>query len=87
MAACTLSLYDLRTAADAKAEPDQMPAGVQYRLLNVLADARSAAPAELEALMHEPKKANVALGGGKVEDLFKDAYREFINLCTESSIH
>ena len=38
MAACTLSLYDLRTATDAKAEPDQMPAGVQYRLLNVLAD-------------------------------------------------
>lgn len=72
--------YDLRTTAEAKAQPDQMPAGVRYHLLNVLADAKSAAPAELEALMHEPKKANAALGGGKIEDLFNDAYREFITL-------
>ena len=72
--------YDLRTTAEAKAAPDQMPTGVQYQLLNVLADARSAAPAELEALMHEPKKANVALGGGRIEALFEEAYREFITL-------
>ncbi|MGD8589147.1 MAG: tyrosine-protein phosphatase [Chromatiales bacterium] len=72
--------YDLRTKAEAQAEPDQMPPGVQYHLLNVLADAKSSAPAELEKLMHDPKQANVALGDGKVEAMFKDAYREFITL-------
>jgi protein-tyrosine phosphatase len=72
--------YDLRTAAEVKAKPDQLPPGVAYHLLNVLADAKSAAPAELEALMHDPKKANVELGGGKIEALFKQGYREFITL-------
>jgi len=72
--------YDLRTTSEVKAKPDQMPPGVQYHLLNVLADAKSAAPAELEALLHEPKKANVVLGGGKIEALFMEGYREFISL-------
>ena len=72
--------YDLRTTAEAKAEPDEMPPKVQYHLLNVLADAKSSAPAELEKLLHEPKKANVALGGGKIEELFMEGYREFISL-------
>lgn len=72
--------YDLRTTSEVKARPDQIPPGVHYHLLNVLADAKSAAPAELEALMHEPKKANVVLGNGRIEALFQGAYREFITL-------
>ena len=72
--------YDLRTTAEAKARPDEMPPGVRYHLLNVLADAKSAAPAELEALLHEPKRANVVLGGGKIEALFMEGYREFVFL-------
>jgi len=72
--------YDLRTTAEVKAKPDQMPPGVAYHLLNVLADAKSAAPAELEALMHDPKKANVALGNGRIEAMFIEGYREFISL-------
>ncbi|MGA8017358.1 MAG: tyrosine-protein phosphatase, partial [Desulfobacterales bacterium] len=72
--------YDLRTTAEAKAKPDEMPPGVRYHLLNVLADAKSSAPAELEALLHEPKKANVVLGGGKIEALFMEGYREFVSL-------
>jgi protein-tyrosine phosphatase len=72
--------FDLRTTAEVKAKPDRMPPGVQYHMLNVLADAKSSAPAEIEALMHEPKKANAALGGGKIEKMFTDAYREFISL-------
>ena len=78
--------YDLRTTSEVKVKPDQMPPGVQYELLNVLADAKSAAPAELEALMHEPKKANAVLGGGKIEALFKEAYREFISLPSAMAI-
>jgi protein-tyrosine phosphatase len=72
--------YDLRTKAEVEAKPDQISVGVQYHLLNVLADAKSAAPAEIEALMHEPKKANAALGDGKIEATFKEAYREFMSL-------
>ncbi|MBU1642266.1 tyrosine-protein phosphatase [bacterium] len=72
--------YDLRTAAEVKVSPDQMPNGVQYHLLNVLADAKSAAPAELEALMNQPRKANAVLGGGKIEALFEESYREIISL-------
>ncbi len=33
----------------------------------MLAYVKFAAPAELEALMHKPKKANAVLGGGKIE--------------------
>jgi len=72
--------YDPRTTAEVKAKPDEIPAGVKWHLLNVLADAKSAAPAELEALMHDPKKANAALGNGKIEALFMEGYREFISL-------
>lgn len=74
------NVYDLRTTAEVKAAPDQLPAGTEHHLLNVLADAKGAAAAELEALLHEPKKANVALGGGKIEQLFMQVYREFITL-------
>jgi protein-tyrosine phosphatase len=72
--------YDLRTIAEVNVRPDEMPPGVHYHLLNVLADAKSAAPAEIEALLHDPKKADVVLGGGKVEALFMEGYREFITL-------
>jgi protein-tyrosine phosphatase len=72
--------YDLRTKAEVKERPDQIPDGVQYTLLNVLADADQAGPAMLEKLMHNPKEANEKLGGGKVDSLFIKGYREFISL-------
>ena len=72
--------YDLRTTSETKAKPDQLPPGVHYHQLNVLADAESAAPAELSALLHEPEKANVTLGDGKIETLFIEGYREFVSL-------
>jgi len=66
--------YDLRTTSEVKVKPDQMLPGVQYHLLNVLADAKSAAPAQLEALIHQPQKANAVLGGGgTIENYFTDA--------------
>jgi protein-tyrosine phosphatase len=72
--------YDLRTVSEVKAMPDEMPPGVKYHLLNVLADEKGAAAAELEALLHQPKKANVVLGGGKIEAMFMQVYRAFITL-------
>jgi protein-tyrosine phosphatase len=72
--------YDLRTTAEVKAQPDEIPSSVKYHPLNVLADEKGAAAAELEALLHQPKKANVVLGGGKIEAMFMQVYRAFITL-------
>jgi protein-tyrosine phosphatase len=72
--------YDLRTNPEIKAQPDQIPEGVEYVHLDVLADEQSAAPAQLEALMRDPKKATVVLGGGKIEAKMADGYRQFISL-------
>lgn len=72
--------YDLRTTAEIKAMPDELPPSVEHHLLNVLADEKGAAAAELEALLHQPKKANVVLGNGKIEAMFMQVYRAFIAL-------
>jgi len=72
--------YDLRTAAEKDARPDELPAGVEYVWLDVLADSPQAGPAQLEKLMQNPKEANAALGGGQVEASFKESYREFVSL-------
>ena len=79
--------YDLRTNVEVKAKPDQMPPGVRYHQLDVLADAKSNAAARIEALLHDPKKANAELGGGKIEALFKKGYREFISLPSARSAY
>jgi protein-tyrosine phosphatase len=73
-------VYDLRTVAEIKAQPDQIPADVTYVHLDALADAQSAAPAQLGALMHHPQKATAELGGGKIEAIFADGYRQFVSL-------
>lgn len=72
--------FDLRTAAERKAAPDKIPAGVSSVWLNVLADASASAPAGLGVLMHDPKSANAALGGGRIEHMFEEGYREFVSL-------
>jgi len=72
--------YDLRTAEERQKRPGEVPPGVKYVWLNVLADSPQSGPAQLEGLMQDPKKANAELGGGKVEEKFKQAYREFVSL-------
>ncbi len=74
------NFYDLRTASEREPRPDQIPPGAHHTHLNVLADSKSAAPAQLDALLVEPKKANAALGDGKIEAQFIEGYREFISL-------
>ena len=41
------SVYDLRTAAERTAQPDRVPAGTRVIVVDVLADAAGAAPAQL----------------------------------------
>lgn len=72
--------YDLRTAEERQKRPGEVPPGVNYVWLNVLADSPQSGPAQLEGLMQDPKKANAELGGGKVEEKFQQAYREFVSL-------
>ena len=72
--------YDLRTMAERETRPEELPPGVDYIVVDVLADSPSAGPAQLEKLMADPKMANVELGGGKVEAAFEASYREFISL-------
>ncbi len=72
--------YDLRTAAERDARPDELPPGVEYVVVDVLADSPQAGPAMLEKLMTDPQAANAELGGGKVEEGFRQSYREFVSL-------
>jgi len=72
--------YDLRTAAERDARPDEVPTGVECIWLNVLADAPQSSPAQLEKLLRDPPQANKVLGNGQVEAAFIKAYREFVSL-------
>ncbi len=72
--------YDLRTTEEREKRPEELPHGVNYVVLDVLADSPQAGPAQLEKLMQDPKTANAELGGGKVEAGFQKAYREFVSL-------
>lgn len=72
--------YDLRTAEEREKRPEELPPGVNYVVLDVLADSPQAGPARLERLMQDPQGANAALGGGKAEAGFQKSYREFVSL-------
>ena len=72
--------FDLRTKEERDARPDELPPGVKYVWLDVLADAEQAGPAMLEKLMKDPKAANEVLGGGKAEADFQTSYRQFVSL-------
>jgi protein-tyrosine phosphatase len=72
--------YDLRTAEERQKRPGEVPSGVNYVWLNVLADSPQSGAAQLEKLMQNPKEANAALGGGKAEAAFQQGYREFVSL-------
>lgn len=74
------NVFDLRTSAEKNTSPDELPAGVNNIWLDVLADVPASGPANLTALLTEPKQANIELGDGKVEALFKQAYRNCISL-------
>lgn len=72
--------YDLRTLAEREARPEELPSGVSYVWLDVLADAEESGAANLERLMKNPKQANEVLGDGKAEAAFMRGYRDFVSL-------
>jgi protein-tyrosine phosphatase len=74
------TVYDLRTAAEQKAQPDHVPDGTEDVALDVLADSKDAAPAALIHVLDDPKAAAAMLGEGRAVTLFENAYRELVNL-------
>lgn len=75
-----VNAFDLRTKAERESRPEELPEGVNYVVLDALADADDAGPAQLEKLMANPTEANKVLGQGKAEELFKESYRQFVSL-------
>ncbi len=73
-------IYDLRTVDERAAQPDRVPAGVQYVVEDVLADAKGAAPAQLLQLLGDPAKANATLGNGAVAQMFVKGYVDIVSL-------
>jgi protein-tyrosine phosphatase len=81
LAALGLSqVFDLRTAAERAAKPDQLPPGVQDIWLDVLGTAPNGLPRNIMALISAPKQANAQLGGGKMDPLVAGLYRQFVTL-------
>jgi len=74
------TVYDLRTAAERSAHPDQLPPPTKLTVLDVLADATGAAPAELAEALHDPHAASAALGDGKAQSMFVAAYGDLVTL-------
>lgn len=74
------SVYDLRTEAERSAQPDRVPPGTEYVVLDVVKDSAVAAPAKLLDVRSDPKAAEEVLGGGRAEPLFERGYREIVTL-------
>jgi len=74
------SVYDLRTEAERTAQPDRLPPGTEYVVVDVLKDSVNAAPPQLFKVLSDPKAAEEMLGGGKGLALFESGYREIFSL-------
>jgi protein-tyrosine phosphatase len=73
-------IYDLRTQDERAEQPDRVPAGAQDVVVDVLADEKQAAPAELLHLLSNPQEANARLGGGKAVAMFTKGYIDIVSL-------
>lgn len=51
------SVSDFRTEREWSAQPDVVPAGVEYVVLGILADSTNAAPAQILKVLGDPKGA------------------------------
>ena len=74
------SVYDLRTQAERAQQPNQLPPGTKYVVLDILRDSSQAGAAQLLAVLGNPKAAEAMLGGGKAVTLFEGSYREIVTL-------
>ena len=74
------TVFDLRSVAERERRPDRLPAGADHVVVDVLRDSEGLTPADMERVLATPEGAERALGGGRAERFFVDAYREFVEL-------
>lgn len=79
--------FDLRTDGEVAARPDQVPAGWNYRHLDVLADEDQVTGAQIEQFLSDPQRVAAELGGGRVETVMADTYRTFVTLPSARSAY
>lgn len=73
-------VFDLRTAGERTASPDQLPAGTAHTELDVLADKGDAVPAQLNDLFAHVSETAAALGDGTAARALRATYRDFVLL-------
>jgi len=73
-------IFDLRTRAEREAEPDVVPAGTTYRILDILQDSTRPAPADLLDRLDDAAAITEALGEGRGTQLHRERYRELVTL-------
>ena len=81
------TVFDLRTAGEVVNQPDALPEGTRSVPLDVLADARHSAPAELQQIFANPSRADEFLREGQAEQYFEAAYRGFVTLPSARSAY
>lgn len=74
------TVYDLRTEAERAFRPGQRVPGATHVVLDVMADDRKSAPAQLLRLLADPGAAEEMLGNGRAVAMFIQSYREFVVL-------
>jgi protein-tyrosine phosphatase len=74
------TIFDLRSIAERTGRPDRLPAGAEHVVVDVLADSAGLTPADMERVGPRGGGGAGALGGGRAERFFLDAYREFVEL-------
>jgi protein-tyrosine phosphatase len=65
----------MRTQTERDKQPNQLPPGTEYVVLDILKDSSQAGAAQLLAVHGDPKAAEAMLGGGKAVALFEESYR------------
>ena len=79
------SVYDLRTEKERTQQPDHLPPGTEYVVVDVFRDSQDAAPTQLFSVMTDPAAAEEMLGGGRGLTLFEAGYREIVSLPSAAS--
>ncbi len=74
------TVYDFRNERERTAQPNVVPAGIEYVVLDILKDSSNSAPTLLLKVIGDPKEAEEVLGGGKALPLFQAGYREVVSL-------
>ena len=74
------TVYDLRTQTERTDQPGRLPAAVRAVALDVLADGTAGVAHAIGRIRNEPELVNGLLQGGKIGEMLKQSYREFIDL-------